>query len=145
MILIGACDDADSPVPIGSNGVDTNEVAQQLAVTGVDAAVEQAAAVTPSSGTPRRPDRGLTTASGTRANYTNNGGGDVVDWEAGAPTNQPVRLGLFNVGKPTTYFVQGDIRRFEHRLSVADGLLWRSVTGHGPEDSCVRGPCPEYG
>ena len=63
-----------------------------------------------------------------RAAYTNNEGGDFVDREAGAPTNRPVRLELFNVGKPTTHFVQGDVRLFEYQLSAAGGALRRPVT-----------------
>jgi len=43
VVLTGARDDADSSVTVGSNGLDTDEAAQQRAVTGVDdaAAIEQ--------------------------------------------------------------------------------------------------------
>lgn len=62
-----------------------------------------------------------------RGAYTNNRGGDFVDRAAAAPSNQPVRLEVINVGKPTSHFVRGDVRLFEYQVASTGGPIARPV------------------
>ncbi len=62
-----------------------------------------------------------------RGAYTNDQGGDFVDRAAAAPSNQPVRLEVINVGKPTSHFVRGDVRLFEYQVASTGGPIARPV------------------